>query len=361
MALPQAISRRSFLSLAAVSAGGMLLAACGGAGPAPSATAPSVSASTPKPAASAAAAAKPSVGAQGGEPSIKVAFPVITGAQTPLWLAESLDLFEQQHVKESSQLIATSVAVQAIVAKDVDVILQAAAAVITADLNGGADLVYVGSEYNHSQEALVVAPAIKTAADLKGKVWGTDRPGSTGDYQTRLLLRLIGLQPSEVELRVLGTQDVLVAALTSGQIQAAPVAVPGVFQLEAAGFHVLRDTWDQPYQNVGAVVSRARIPELTPALIPFLKAYRQGMQAYAQQPDAAKNILKEKAKITDQSSLDKSYEFYVKQTQFQTDLQPTTEGIQHMLDFLSASIPAAKTAKPEQFVDLRLLDELGKA
>jgi NitT/TauT family transport system substrate-binding protein len=233
--------------------------------------------------------------------------------------------------------------------------------VITADLNGGTDLVYVGSEYNHSQEALMVASSIKTAADLKGKVWGTDQPGSTGDYQTKLLMRLLNINPNEVELRVLGTQDILFQALQSGQIQAAPISPPAAFQAEAAGLRVLRDTYDQPYQNVGLVVSKARIPELMPSLIAFLTGYRQGMMAYTQQPDAAKKVLQDKAKITDEATLQRTYDFYVKQTPFQLDLQPTTDGIQHMLDFVSDTIPAAKTATPEQFIDRRVLDQMPKA
>jgi len=373
MPLHGCLSRRKFLALATMSAAGGLLAACGGSTAPPNSpsaaalakpaasTAPagSTSAAAPaKPAASAAAAAKPSPAAQGGEPSIKVAFPVITGAQTPLWVAETLGFFGQQHVKESSQLIAGNISAKALIAKEIDVLLQAAAAPLTADLNGGADFVYVASEYNHSQESLMVAPSIKTAADLRGKVGGTDQPGSTSDYQTRLFMRLLGVQPSDVELRVLGSQDILYPALLSGQIQAAPISPPAVFQAQAAGFHSLRDSYDQPYQNVGVVVSKARIPELTPALLAFMKGYRQGMQAYAQQPEVAKKVLQDRAKISDQATLDKSYDFYVKQTPFELDMEPTPEGIQHMLDFLSTTIPAAKSAKPEQFIDRRLLDQL---
>lgn len=39
---------------------------------------------------------------------------------------------------------------------------------------------------------------------------------------------------------------------------------------------------------------------------------------------------------------------------------PTLKGIQFMLDMLGPTIPEAKTAKPEQFVDLSFLQELEK-
>ncbi|HEY8692752.1 MAG TPA: ABC transporter substrate-binding protein [Chloroflexota bacterium] len=279
----------------------------------------------------------------------------------PLWLAEELQFFDQQHVKVTSQFMESNISTKALIAKEVDVLLQAAASLITADLNGGADLVYVASAYNHAQFSLIVPASIKTVGDLKGKIWGTDKPGTTTDYFTQLLLRLVGLKPSDVELRDLGAAAILVPDLISGQIQAAPVSPPAAFDLEARGFHSLRDTYDQPYQNVGVVVSKARMPELTPALLRFLPAYRQGMQAYAQQPDVAKRVLKQYGKIADQATLDRSYDFYVKETSFQLDMQPTLQGIQYMLDFLSTAVPAAKTAKPEQFVDTRLLAQVPKS
>jgi hypothetical protein len=47
---------------------------------------------------------------------------------------------------------------------------------------------------------------------------------------------------------------------------------------------------------------------------------------------------------------------------FQEDQQPTLEGIQAMLEFLgNTSMPAAKTAKAEQFVDTRILSRMAKA
>jgi hypothetical protein len=37
------------------------------------------------------------------------------------------------------------------------------------------------------------------------------------------------------------------------------------------------------------------------------------------------------------------------------------DGMQNAIDDLARTIPAAKTAKPEQFVDMRFLDKLEKS
>jgi len=290
---------------------------------------------------------------------LKVAYVSVSGAQTPLFMADAIGAFKQQNLNVDIQFIEANVAVKALIAKEVDVILQAAAAVLTADLNGNADLVYVGSAYNHSQFAMLVNSSIKTPDDLKGKLLGTDKPGTTVDYNARQLLQLMNLSLNDVQQRPLGTTDILLPALLSGQVAAVPLSVPQSFTAEAGGYHILKDSYDQPYQSVGVVTSRTRIDELTPALLRFFPAYRQGMQAFNQQPDLAKKLIGQYTKTTDQTVIDKSYDFYKNQTPFQEDLQPTVEGIQKMADFLGDTIvPSAKGVKAEQFIDRRVLNQL---
>ncbi|HLG69178.1 MAG TPA: ABC transporter substrate-binding protein [Chloroflexota bacterium] len=324
----RSISRRAFLGGAALGAAAAALAACS-------------------------PAARP---AQSSAPrELKIAFVNIAGVNAPVWLAEATGAFTQHGLNVKSQLIEGNIAAKALIAKEVDLLLQAAAPIITADLNGGADLVMLASSFNHSLHALVTPAEIRTPADFKGKILGSDRPGSTNDYQNRVILGLMGLQPSDVTIRVLGGSDSLLPALLSGQIQGAALSPPQIYQAEEAGFHVLQDTYSQPYQGGGWVTSRARLDELAPAMPPFLAAFRQGMITFRQQPDLAKRILSERTKTDDPVQLDKTYDFFVKTAPFQEDLRPTMEGIQRMLDYLSDAVPAAKQAKPEQFVDLRFL------
>jgi len=389
-------SRRGFLRLASLGvAWGAVLAACGGAAapsaaptssPAsPSAAAPSSApasakpagstAASAKPAGSAAASAKPAAsGAASAKPAaspaasgggnqavFNVAYPTNGGTHAPLWIAEEAGAFKDNGLNVQSQYIAGDIATKALIGKDVDVVLQSPASAITADLNANLDIVYVGSVLNHSQFSLMTIPTIKTAADLKGKNVGTDKPGTTGDYQIRLLLDILKLQPSDVQLRVLGGSDIVAPALASKQIDAAPLIPPYSFKAEDAGFTELANTFKSPYQNVGVTVPKSRIDAMSDQLHKFLLGYQKGVQLFFTNPDLAKKILTDKAKITDPQELQRTYDFYIKQAPFQLDLKPTLEGIQAMLDFLGSTIlPAAKNAKPEQFVDNRFLADLPK-
>ncbi|HEX6513757.1 MAG TPA: ABC transporter substrate-binding protein, partial [Chloroflexota bacterium] len=211
------MTRRAFLRTVLGATGALALAACGGA-----------------------PAAAPSGFSFG---SLKLASTSLAGTQTPLWLAENLQAWTKRGLTVERSVVSSDVGTKTLLAREIDVLLQSPPAVVTANLNGGADLVYVASLFNHSQFALVVQPSIQSAADLKGKSLGTDLPGTTSDFQTRVLLSKLQLQPSDVSLVKLETTKGILASLLSGQIQAGTLGVPQPFMAEAKGFRLLANTF----------------------------------------------------------------------------------------------------------------------
>jgi hypothetical protein len=63
-------------------------------------------------------------------------------------------------------------------------------------------------------------------------------------------------------------------------------------------------------------------------------------------------------RTNDPDTLEDSYQGYIKSIPKKP--YPTLKGIQYILDVLGPQIPAAKTAKPEQFVDMSFLHDLEK-
>ncbi len=61
-------------------------------------------------------------------------------------------------------------------------------------------------------------------------------------------------------------------------------------------------------------------------------------------------------RTSDQDVLDYSYQHYLKRTPKKP--YPTMKGIQNLIDMSTPQMPQAKSAKPEQFVDLSFLQEL---
>lgn len=364
--------------LASVVLPALILAACGGAAaqsPAsPSAGSAGASAAAAKPAAastnpsSQSGAAKPqspsgasSAKPQGSLPTINLAYVAPVAPMLPVWMAEATKAFEKHGVNVNVRFIQANAAVPALIAKEVDALEISAAPVITADLNGKADLVFVASMLNHATFVLMAKNDIKSGAELKGKTLGSDRPGTPGAYGTQAALSLLGLKTSDVVVRELGSANVVLQAMVSGQLDAGTLGQPESFASEKNGFHLLQDTFGIPYQNTGIVMQRSRLDQLAPAIPGMLLALRDGMVTFNEQPDLGIKVLHDYTKEENQDILKKTYDLHRQKAPYELTLQPTLDGLKAMSTALGESIPAAKTADPSQFVDTRFLRDIPKA
>jgi ABC-type nitrate/sulfonate/bicarbonate transport system substrate-binding protein len=252
--------------------------------------------------------------------------------------------------------MSSSLALPALIANELDAIQISAAPVITASLRGH-DVVFVAGLLNTMIWNFYAKPEIKTAEQLKGKVIGTDRPGTPVAYGTLVALKKMGLGPKDVQLRPLGSSVQIVQALHSGQLLAGVASPPASFQLERVGFRSMVSLLDVPYQNVGIVARRSRMDELGGRLVPLLRSIRAGIDRYYNDKLFAMKVLSKYTRETDGEFLDRSYEFY-KRAGFRRELLTSEPGLQGILDFLSETIPEARQAKPAQFFDDRFVRQV---
>jgi ABC-type nitrate/sulfonate/bicarbonate transport system substrate-binding protein len=291
-----------------------------------------------------------------------VAYGTVSATVTPLWLAAAMGAFEKHGVSVALSQVASAAATPALLSHELDVFGQSAAPVITADLNGQVDEIYIGNVANKNTQTLFAARDIKTPAALKGKQVANDRPGTPTDFFTRRMLSKAGLQPTDVVIRQLGGSEVSVPALIAGQVQASAAGPPSSFNLEDQGYNALATVVGDPYVGHGYVILRSRIEELAPVLPGFLAAVSGAVRAYKEQPDLAKKVIQQYTKENDPSVVQRTYEFYLSKSPFDSSLRPTAEGFQEILDYLGdTTIPAAKTAKPGQFYDERFIAQIPRS
>jgi hypothetical protein len=119
-------------------------------------------------------------------------------------------------------------------------------------------------------------------------------------------------------------------------------------------------TLDQPYQNVGVVVRRARMDELAGRLVPLLRAVRAGIDRYYSDKPFTMKVIAKYTRESDPGLLDRTYEFYRK-AGFKRELMVSEAGLRGILDFLSETTPEAKKAVPAQFFDDRFVRQLNSA
>lgn len=345
--------RELLIRSGAVMAGG-LIAACGGSVAAPSA-APSAAASAAATAATKAPTPAPTpIKAQLGWVSVSAANSAIWAAEDGGYLKKyGLDA-EVPNYADSTQAVA------ALVAGKTDINCGVSGTAIVAANLQGSDLIIIGSSINTFPNSLYGKSSYSRISELKGKRIGVTRIGTASDTAARLALKSGGLDPDkDVEYVQTGGLNETVAALQANQIDAGALSPPQTLAARNLGFKELVDvsTLGLEYVYNGLATSRAfaqKNPQMVEAV---LKAVLEGERRF--QTDAAfgKNVIKTRAKLTDQAQIDETYTlFATKYLKFPP--LPTEAAMKTVLDELSKSRADARNADPKRFVDASYLQKI---
>jgi ABC-type nitrate/sulfonate/bicarbonate transport system substrate-binding protein len=140
------------------------------------------------------------------------------------------------------------------------------------------------------------------------------------------------------------------------------VSPPTQFAIEKAGFKELISITDMNYAFPNpALVAVGSIIRGKPDVINrFMRAYTRGVHKARTDREFTYKSIAKYSKINDQVVLQKAYDFYMTKVLEKTPAI-NMAGVVNVLEDLAKTLPAAKTAKPEQFVDMRFLDTLEKS
>jgi NitT/TauT family transport system substrate-binding protein len=292
---------------------------------------------------------------------LRIAYITISGSMAAVWTAAASGEFQREGLEVELVYIQANAAIAAVLAGEVDAVQISAPGIVPVVLAGG-NLTMIAGLLNKMIYSLHAQKEIKTAAQLRGKIVGTDRIGSPGNYGVRTTLVKLGLNPdTDVQLLAVGGLENRWPALVSRQIAAAGLTPPVTFKADAQGFTKLTDTYDLPYQNVGLIVRKNEVEKRSEVWLQLLRAVRKGIDVWYENPQFAKVVLAKYTKETDPVMLDKTYDFFTKQAGFNRDLTFTDRGFEQILQFLGRTIlPAAKDASVNQFYDTRIIDKLKK-
>ncbi len=287
---------------------------------------------------------------------LRVAYLSTSATMASVWMAKESGALTKHGLDAEVISMPSSSAIPALIANELDVVQVSAAPVITASVRG-LDVVFIAGLLNTMIWDFYVRPEVKNVEQLKGKIVGTDRPGTPVAYGTLVALKKLGYTAKDVQLRPLGSSPQIVAAFYAGQIAGGVGSPPASFQMERSGFRSLVSLLDVPYQNVGLVVRRSRLDELANRFVPLLRAVRDGVDRYYADKPFAMKVIGKYTKETDQEVLDRTYEFY-KRAGFRREMVTSEPGLQGMMDFLSETVPETKNAKPAQFFDDRFVRQI---
>lgn len=294
---------------------------------------------------------------------LRIAYSSISAAYTGIWVAQDAGFFAKEGL--DSQIIfigsATQLA-QVLVANDVDIASLGGGPVMAASLSG-ADLKVIGNNVNKLIFSIHAKPEIKSLEDLRGKRIAVSRFGSSSDVAARHALRKHNLDPlKDITLMQLGTMANMFGALKSGAVEASMVSPPTQFLSEKMGFKEILSVTDMDlaYPNPAMAVSGDLIRKKPDIIDRFMRAYVRAMHRAKSDRKSTIKTLAKYTTITDSVILSRAYDFYMGKV-LERAPYINMQGMQNALDDVARTVPAAKNAKPEQFVDLRFLDRIEKS
>ena len=294
---------------------------------------------------------------------VRIGYSSISGAYTPIWVAHEAGYFAKEGLLDDIILIPSGTQLaQVTVAGEIDIGSLNGSSAIAAALQG-ADLKIIGNSGNKMVFSLYVRPEIKSVEQLKGKKIGITRFGSAPDISVRYALRKYNINPDkDLTLIQLGFMATVAAGLQGGSIEGGVVSPPTQFAVDKAGFKELISVTDMDFAFPNpALVAVGSIIKNRPEVINrFMRAYVRGMHRARTDPAFTYKAMAQYTKIQDTAVLQRAYEFYMSKV-LETAPYINMAGVQNALDDLAKTVPAAKNAKPEQFVDMRFLDALEKS
>jgi ABC-type nitrate/sulfonate/bicarbonate transport system substrate-binding protein len=282
--------------------------------------------------------------------------------QMTMWFAKEANLYEKHGLAiEAISIPGSSMALQAMLSGEVPIIQLGGAASIQANL-AGADTVIVATILTKFLFSIFSQPEITKIADLKGKVFGATRFGTLSDFASRFALQKSGLDPErDITMVQTGGQPETLAALLTGRVQAAALSVPAILRAKKANMRELLDMakLDATIHQNGVVTTRKYLKTNEDTVRRFLRAYIEGAALAKKDKAFAERVMAKYLKTDDREILDDAYERVI--VHLAIPPYPTTEGVGVLLKTLEKTQPKARAAKPEDFIDARLVTELNRS
>jgi NitT/TauT family transport system substrate-binding protein len=297
---------------------------------------------------------------------IRIFYSAITGEQSAFYVVKESGMLQKYGLDpEMVYLDSGTIAVQAMLSGEIQLGLLGSTAAISSSLRGS-DVKIIAGMINQLTYVLTSDPKITRPQQLKGGKIAIARFGSLSDFGVRLALKRLGVPLSEVTLMQLGGgQTARFAALKSGVVQAAIFAPPMTRIAREQGFFPMLDMIKEKFDYSGsAIAASGSLLRDKPELVArFMKGYVAGIHY-------AKTHKEESMRITarymnldmnkDRASLEETYNIFI-QDVVQRKPYPTVEGIQRVLEQIAETDAKARSSRPEQFVDTRVLAELDQS
>jgi ABC-type nitrate/sulfonate/bicarbonate transport system substrate-binding protein len=294
---------------------------------------------------------------------LNVSYAAHVSSHSPLWIAKEAGLFEKYGLNVNVIYVYGVLSVNALLAGDVHVAVASSSAAI-AGAAKGAPITIVGA-FGFIPFKLVARPSITSIQQLKKKTIGTSRPGASPDFALRRLLPKMGINPDQ-DVAIIpagpGSKERMQVMLL-GKIDATLASPWDISELAMQGqkVSVLADLPEWGIFTSGNAIST------TPS---FLKNYRHRVKSFLmavseaiwlgrKNKDVAFRVFRKYLNLDNPKLLEIHHRDVLLGSMYPKPYIKE-EAVEFEIESLSATIPALKGRKPEEFMDSSLLREIEK-
>jgi NitT/TauT family transport system substrate-binding protein len=297
----------------------------------------------------------------GGRPeksNFTISYTQASGAFTPLWVAQDAGLFKKHGLDATLKLLNSQVAVQALVAGEVDVI-STGPDLVNVRLQG-APVKYIGGTLQRFIFQLWGAKGLNSLAELKGKTVAVTTPRTSTEIATREALKKTAvISDKDVSFLYLQTIPAILTAVLSGKTSAGTLSAPNTLKARDAGLSLLVDIAqiNVPGLHLAYGTTEKIIKSYPNSLYAFLKAVAEATVLSKQNPSLTKKAIGKYTNTDDAKMIDGTYEQFA--PYWDASLAVRSDPIQGQLMYLDEKeFPRAKDARPADFIDNSFAEHL---
>jgi len=290
----------------------------------------------------------------------RINWTAVTGAQSGMFMAQQEGLFKKNGLDvELIHIPSSSRGIQAILAGEIGFSFMDGNNEVQADLKG-ANIALVAGATNRQVFSLMARPDIKRISDLRGKKIGITRIGSSTHTSALFALGSAGLKPADYQILPLMEVPNIFTALAAGQIDAGVVSPPTNSRARKAGFNELMNLAKEgpEYVSVGVGTSRSYIKANEDIVRRVIRSYAEGVQIFKSNKAAALKMIQNQLKVKEADIQEDTYNQFREYLEFPPYV--SRKGMEAVIADVAETNPAAKTAKPDDFIDMRFVGELEK-
>lgn len=286
---------------------------------------------------------------------VRVIYGAVSASNTPVWVAQDKDLFKKYGLDTQLSHIATTQAVQALLAGDIQ-FTTSSAQIVNSALAGG-NAIYIAGLSNRFVFYVYGKPGVENPQDLKGKTIASTQPDEPTTISVRMALTREGMDPEkDVKFTYIRELPAILGALRQGVVDAAVMSPPTSLLAREQGFKQVIDiaALKIPFIHTGIAAQKSYIKENPEVVRNFLKGLVEAMKICREQAAETQAVIAKYTKITNLKLVEEAYRGF--QPSWERIPYVSREAVQTILEV--AKNPKARTAKPEEFLDNSFLKEL---